>query len=368
MSVSELLKDPPMIRTHAPIHRRQEIYWAHIDFCGDPKKRPWLIVSNDIMNTGDNVQVVPCSTHTNRIKLPPTTVVLTLNGVINYIRCDQIMTVPRTMLNKFYAKLSDDQMKLIDDALAISHSKNVHPRNEEHYEMDNIRKVMSWAKIKKMPMARKREYLLECSKQFKTAELAKHWGISTSTVSLTKKNLGINKKNLMNQAAALLASSSPQPSPPVGATLNKAPAPAIPVQSQTATSYHSYAPHRSASTPPHRPPAPQRTAEERAAYAKQKVAETVQLTLDALEQKKHSGVAMSFSDECSGKTASDKMTAFSLLIEDHKRYKVEIKIMELNYPVAPELPEWSAGEPITGPITGTISTPVSLLREEDEAE
>lgn len=84
--------------------------------------RPVLVISNNVGNlVSDVVIVAPLTT---RDKTPtPTHYTFMLNGVANTVLLEQLVTVPKHLLNPFNGSpsfLFDDQMAQIDEGLAIS--------------------------------------------------------------------------------------------------------------------------------------------------------------------------------------------------------------------------------------------------------
>ena len=104
---------------------RGMVYW--VDFPQDTTitqkgRRPGIIVSNNLGNLyADNITVVPCTTNLKKKYTQPTHVYTTLyNNTPSVALCENVTTVPKTLLNGFIGVLDDHSMTNINKCIAIA--------------------------------------------------------------------------------------------------------------------------------------------------------------------------------------------------------------------------------------------------------
>ena len=87
--------------------------------------RPSLVIQTDAANTNPNYPNTIVATVSRSGLTVPTHVHLQPDGgnglaVACYVKCEQIFTVSKDRLGKRYGKLTNSDMKLIDDALKLA--------------------------------------------------------------------------------------------------------------------------------------------------------------------------------------------------------------------------------------------------------
>lgn len=101
--------------------KRGEVWWVNFDpSIGSEiqKKRPAIIVSNDSSNEHlERLQVIPLTTRIDR--LYPSEAYVTLNGQKRKAMADQLTTVSKQRVDNRIGRISDDDMRLVDEAIRV---------------------------------------------------------------------------------------------------------------------------------------------------------------------------------------------------------------------------------------------------------
>ena len=98
---------------------RCEVWWVNFEpSIGEEirKKRPAIIISNNASNKFLNrVQVIPITSNTDR--LFPSEAYVTVAGKKGKAMADQLATVSKQRLSKCIGSVSDDEMKMVVEAI-----------------------------------------------------------------------------------------------------------------------------------------------------------------------------------------------------------------------------------------------------------
>jgi mRNA interferase MazF len=101
--------------------KRGEVWWVNFSapVGGEiHKKRPAVIVSNDMANTHLNrVQVVPLTTKTGRVY--PSEALITVNRKLRKAMADQLTTVSKHRLHNRVGKLGLDDLRKVEHAIRL---------------------------------------------------------------------------------------------------------------------------------------------------------------------------------------------------------------------------------------------------------
>jgi mRNA interferase MazF len=101
--------------------RRGEVWWVEFDATTGSeirKRRPAIIVSNDAANRHlSRVQIVPLTSNTD--KLYPGEALVNLKGQPSKAMADQLTTADKRRLTERMAALSEEDMRLVENALRV---------------------------------------------------------------------------------------------------------------------------------------------------------------------------------------------------------------------------------------------------------
>lgn len=107
--------------------KRGEVWWVDFNpsISGEIQKvRPAIIISNDYSNTYLNrLQVIPLTTNT--AKCFPSEAYVTFDCKKAKAMADQIMTVSKERLKSKISNISDNDMKLVEQAIKVQLSFNI---------------------------------------------------------------------------------------------------------------------------------------------------------------------------------------------------------------------------------------------------
>ena len=101
--------------------RRGDVWWAALEPAvgGEiGKTRPAVIISNDRSNAQNNrVQIVPVTSQTRRVY--PSEALVTVDGGLSKAVADQIRTLDKSRLLAFMGRISDTEMRAVEDAVRL---------------------------------------------------------------------------------------------------------------------------------------------------------------------------------------------------------------------------------------------------------
>lgn len=102
--------------------KRGDIYWVRLDPTDGKeinKTRPCLIISSDIANRSDLIVVAPITSNVERV-FPKIEVKISLKGKEGKVIPRQMRAIDKARrLGNKIGSLTDDEMKLIDDAVRV---------------------------------------------------------------------------------------------------------------------------------------------------------------------------------------------------------------------------------------------------------
>ena len=108
-------------------YTRGMVYWADITISAyskhlQPKRRPVIIISNDVGNFfSGNVTIIPCTTNMEKNASQPTHFTTELTkGVTTIVLCENIQTVDKSILGDFIGILDENTMLEISKTLSIA--------------------------------------------------------------------------------------------------------------------------------------------------------------------------------------------------------------------------------------------------------
>jgi mRNA interferase MazF len=101
--------------------RRGDVWWAALEPTVGGEiglTRPAVIISNDRSNAQNNrVQVVPVTSQTRRVY--PSEALVTVDGGLSKAVADQIRTLDKRRLLAFMGRISDTEMRAVEDAVRL---------------------------------------------------------------------------------------------------------------------------------------------------------------------------------------------------------------------------------------------------------
>lgn len=84
-------------------------------------KRSCIVIQNDIGNEHSTLTiVVPCTTKQEKPNLPTHFYFFSPKGVKNTVLCEQILTIPKSIITGMIGRLNEKQLKQLDKCLKIS--------------------------------------------------------------------------------------------------------------------------------------------------------------------------------------------------------------------------------------------------------
>lgn len=105
-------------------YARGQVYWREYNSNVTPgviaKKRPVLIVSNNVGNAASGVAIVAPLTSAARKSDLPTQVEINLNGTKSWVLTEQLLCVSQKTLSSYIATVTDYKMKEVDEAIKVS--------------------------------------------------------------------------------------------------------------------------------------------------------------------------------------------------------------------------------------------------------
>ncbi len=105
-------------------YARGQIYWREYNATTTPgvisKKRPVLIVSNNVGNAASGIVLVAPLTSAPRKSNLPTQVEVFLDGIKSWIMTEQIICISQKSLTNYIATVTEHKMDEVDEAIKIS--------------------------------------------------------------------------------------------------------------------------------------------------------------------------------------------------------------------------------------------------------
>lgn len=154
-----------------------DVFWAHVPGYGSDKPRPWLVISDNVQNKGNDIMMIPLTSHTPSA-MTNATVQLTVKGKQSYAKCGHIMTVKKDILGAWEEQVSPATMQEILKGIEAARTNLKPVRSSKSKQQSNpIDDILEWEDVISQPVDQQISYLNTQLKQFTTQELTAHWGI-----------------------------------------------------------------------------------------------------------------------------------------------------------------------------------------------